>query len=88
MAIAERPPPRAVAFDLNGTISHDEELYFEIFAELFRREGKPVTRTAYYEDLVGHVTFGARLTLVGADDASPGDNALTAPPTLVARGRR
>ena len=37
---------------------------------------------------VGHVTFGARATLVGAHDASPQDNALTSSPTLVARGRR
>ena len=36
---------------------------------------------------VGHVTFGARATLVGAADATPEDNALTAPPTLVTRGQ-
>jgi hypothetical protein len=36
---------------------------------------------------VGRVTFGARATLVGADDATPHDNALTASPTIVARGR-
>lgn len=34
---------------------------------------------------VGHVTFGARATLVGATDATPEDNGLTAPPTIVAR---
>lgn len=33
---------------------------------------------------VGHVTFGARATLVGATDATPQNNALTAPPTIVA----
>ena len=37
---------------------------------------------------VGHVTFGARATLVGAKDASPHDNALTSSPTIVAHGRR
>ncbi len=36
---------------------------------------------------VGHVTFGARATLVGAHDATPHDNALTASPTIVAPGR-
>jgi len=36
---------------------------------------------------VGHVTFSALATLVGASDATPDDNALTAPPTLVARRR-
>jgi hypothetical protein len=35
----------------------------------------------------GHVTFGARAALVGAADATPDDNALTAPPTLVGRRR-
>ena len=33
------------------------------------------------------VTFCARATLVGADDATPEDNAMTAPPTLVADRR-
>ena len=36
---------------------------------------------------VGHVTFGARATLVGAQDASPLDNAATSSPTIVARAR-
>ena len=36
---------------------------------------------------VGHVSFGARATLVGVDDATPDDNAMTAPPTIVARRR-
>jgi len=34
---------------------------------------------------VGHVTFGACATLVGANDASPDDNAQTASPTIVVR---
>jgi PKD domain len=37
---------------------------------------------------VGHVTFSALATLVGASDATPDDNALTAPPTIVTRRRR
>jgi len=36
----------------------------------------------------GQVTFGARAALVGASDATPEDNAQTAPPTLVAGRRR
>ena len=36
---------------------------------------------------VGHVTFGARATLVGAHDATPHDNAVTSSPTIVARAR-
>jgi hypothetical protein len=34
---------------------------------------------------VGHVTFGARATIVGARDATPEDNAATSAPTIVAR---
>lgn len=48
-------PPLAIAFDLNGTISQDEEIYFELFAELFAREGRPVSREEYFERLCGHV---------------------------------
>jgi hypothetical protein len=36
---------------------------------------------------VGHVSFRATATLVGAADATPDDNALTAPPTLVVKRR-
>lgn len=46
---------RAIAFDLNGTLSDDEGLYFEIFSELFEREGKPVSPERYWGELVGHV---------------------------------
>jgi beta-phosphoglucomutase-like phosphatase (HAD superfamily) len=53
VGIAERP--RAIAFDLNGTLSHDEELYYAIFAELFEREGRPVARAEYFDELVGNV---------------------------------
>jgi PKD domain len=35
----------------------------------------------------GDVTFSALATLVGASDATPDDNALTAPPTIVTRRR-
>jgi HAD superfamily hydrolase (TIGR01509 family) len=46
---------QAICFDLNGTISNDEELYYEIFSELFAREGRPVSRDEYFGRLVGHV---------------------------------
>ena len=50
--------------------------------------GAEVVFTVSFDDddaEVGHVTFCARAALVGASDATPDDNALTAPPTLVAR---
>lgn len=45
--------PRAVLFDLNGTLSDDEGLFFEIFAELFADLGCPITRDDYFGRLVG-----------------------------------
>lgn len=45
--------PRAVLFDLNGTLSDDEEIFFEIFAELFAAAGRPLSRDEYFRDLVG-----------------------------------
>ena len=46
-------PARAICFDLNGTLSDDEGIYFEIFAELFAREGRPISREEYFTSLVG-----------------------------------
>lgn len=54
------------------------------------RGGVEVSFPVSFDDAdaeVGHVTFSALATLVGASDATPDDNALTAPPTLVARRR-
>jgi HAD superfamily hydrolase (TIGR01509 family) len=53
------PRPHAVAFDLNGTLSDDEGLYFEIFEVLFAREGRPITRQEYFEQLVGNTDEAA-----------------------------
>ena len=48
-------PPRAVAFDFNGTLSDDEPILCAIFVELFAERGlPPLTEAAYYEQLAGH----------------------------------
>jgi HAD superfamily hydrolase (TIGR01509 family) len=44
---------RAIAFDFNGTLSNDEGVYCEIFGELFAAAGRPLTREAYFRELVG-----------------------------------
>jgi hypothetical protein len=54
------------------------------------RHGAEVVFELSFDDAdaeVGHVTFSALATLVGASDATPDDNALTAPPTIVTRRR-
>ena len=44
---------RAVIFDFNGTLSEDEHVLYEIFAELFAAQGRPLTAREYFDELVG-----------------------------------
>jgi beta-phosphoglucomutase len=44
---------RAVIFDFNGTLSHDEPILCEIFCELFAEYGRPLSGQEYFEKLAG-----------------------------------
>ena len=44
---------RAVVFDFNGTLSHDEPILCEIFMELFAEQGKPLSAQQYFDELAG-----------------------------------
>lgn len=44
---------RALMFDFNGTLSHDEHLLCAIYRELFARHGRPLTEEQYYGGLAG-----------------------------------
>lgn len=44
---------RAVLFDFNGTLSHDEELWFEVYRDLFAELGLSLTRREYFKEFVG-----------------------------------
>ena len=44
---------RALMFDFNGTLSHDEPLLCRIYRELFARHGRPLTEEQYYGRLAG-----------------------------------
>jgi beta-phosphoglucomutase len=44
---------RAVCFDFNGTISHDEPILCEIFVELFAEHGRPLSAQEYFDHLAG-----------------------------------
>jgi beta-phosphoglucomutase-like phosphatase (HAD superfamily) len=44
---------RAVMFDFNGTLSHDEPLLLAIYQRLFARHGRPLTGEQYYARLAG-----------------------------------
>ncbi|WP_411278160.1 HAD hydrolase-like protein, partial [Gaiella sp.] len=44
---------RALLFDFNGTLSHDEPLLLAIYQELFARHGRPITSEQYFERFAG-----------------------------------
>jgi HAD superfamily hydrolase (TIGR01509 family) len=44
---------RAVVFDFNGTLSHDEPILCEIFGELFAEHGRPLSAQEYFDELAG-----------------------------------
>jgi beta-phosphoglucomutase len=45
---------RALVFDFNGTLSHDEPLLYRIYAELFAERGRPLAEAEYYGRLAGN----------------------------------
>ena len=44
---------RAIMFDFNGTLSHDEPLLLAIYQRLFARHGRPLTEEQYFDRLAG-----------------------------------
>jgi beta-phosphoglucomutase len=46
-------PVRALLFDFNGTLSHDEPLLCELFCELFAERGKPLSTREYFGRFAG-----------------------------------
>ena len=46
-------PARALVFDFNGTLSHDEPVLFAIYSELFAEHGRPLTEDDYFGTLAG-----------------------------------
>jgi beta-phosphoglucomutase len=44
---------RAILFDFNGTLSHDEPLLLRIYQGLFARHGKPLPEEQYFDRLAG-----------------------------------
>jgi beta-phosphoglucomutase len=44
----------AIAFDFNGTLSDDEPLLAQVYADLFGELGRPLTEAEYFEHLAGH----------------------------------
>jgi len=64
---------RAVLFDFNGTLSHDEPLLCRIYTELFAEHGRPLTADEYYGQLAGtteEAIIGGWLEVEGAELAA------------------
>ena len=59
---------RAVLFDFNGTISHDEPIWFEVYRGLYAERGRPITRDEYFEQLAGLSDEESVQTWLGASD--------------------
>jgi beta-phosphoglucomutase len=61
--------PRAVIFDFNGTLSHDEPILCEIFMDLFAAHGKPLSAQEYFDELAGLSDPEIVRTWLGANHA-------------------
>jgi beta-phosphoglucomutase-like phosphatase (HAD superfamily) len=59
---------RAVLFDFNGTLSHDEPLWFEVYRELYAERGRPITREEYFGQLAGLSDVEGVRAWLGDDD--------------------
>jgi beta-phosphoglucomutase len=60
--------PRAVIFDFNGTLSHDEPLLCRIYCDLFAEYGRPISERDYYDRLSGLAEQTIAETCLGAGD--------------------
>ena len=61
-------PTRAVLFDFNGTLSHDEPVLCRIYLELFAEYGNPISERFYYERLSGLAETTIAEACLGAGD--------------------
>jgi len=43
----------AITFDFNGTLSHEEPILYQIFADLFAERGRPLSAEEYFDQLAG-----------------------------------
>ncbi len=64
------PTIGAILFDFNGTLSDDEPVLLEVYAELFAEHGRPLTAHEYETQLAGNTEewiIGAWLGVEGAE---------------------
>jgi len=58
---------RAVLFDFNGTLSHDEHVSFAVYQEVLAAHGRPITEAEYYGQLAGLSGREGTAAWLGAD---------------------
>jgi HAD superfamily hydrolase (TIGR01509 family) len=61
-------PFGAVIFDFNGTLSDDEPVLYEVYAEMFAEHGRPLSEREYYDQLAGHSEEEILRRWLGRDD--------------------
>jgi len=76
---------RAIAFDLDGTLSDTEPLHFEAFKEAIRPEGIEIPSAEYYSRLIGLNDHDCFATLLREHGKDAGEATLA---TLIARKAR
>lgn len=64
---------RAIIFDFNGTLSHDEPILFAIFQELFADYGRPLSAQEYFDELAGLSDAEIVRTWLGPDHPAVGE---------------
>lgn len=61
--------PRALIFDFNGTLSHDEPILCATYQAIFAEQGRPLSPADYYGQLAGHTEEAIISTWLGVDGA-------------------
>jgi len=64
---------RAVIFDFNGTLSHDEPILLAIFQQLFAEFGRPLSAEEYFDRLAGRSDPEIVRTWLGAEHPAAGE---------------
>ena len=60
---------RALIFDFNGTLSHDEPILCATYQALFAEQGRPLSADEYYARLAGNTEEAIISTWLGVDGA-------------------
>ncbi|MGZ8688586.1 MAG: HAD family hydrolase [Gaiellaceae bacterium] len=61
--------PRALIFDFNGTLSHDEPILCATYQAIFAEHGRQLSSADYYGQLAGHTEEEIISTWLGVDGA-------------------